>query len=63
MVTIMPNRFSRRVENAAPNRMRTVIGTAAIVRANSEGAVFPTITKNWTVKPRKKKKSNFRRAM
>lgn len=63
MVTIMPNLFSRRVQKAAMKRIRTVIGTAAIVRPYSASARPVTMTRNWTVKPRKKKKSNFRRVM
>ena len=63
MVTTIPNRFSRLVDQAAEKRMRIVIGTAAIVRDISAVSVPVTMTKNWTVNPRKKKKSNFRRAM
>jgi hypothetical protein len=59
----MPSVFSRRVKNAAKIKIRMVTGIAAIVNANST-SVFPvTMTTNWTVKPRKKKKSNFNRAM
>ena len=59
----IPNLFSRRVKNTARNRMSTVIGTAAIVRANSTSRFVVTMTRNCTVKPRKKKKSNFSREM
>lgn len=63
MVTIIPNLFSRRVQKAAMKRIRTVTGMAAIVRPNSAPANPVTMTRNWTVKPRKKKKSNFSRAI
>lgn len=63
IVQTMPILFSRRVQKDAMNRMRIVTGIAAIVRPNSASANPVTMTKNWTVKPRKKKKSNFRRAM
>ena len=59
----MPNLFSRRVQKAAMKRIRTVTGIAAIVRPNSAPASPVTTTRNWTVKPRKKKKSNFSNAM
>jgi hypothetical protein len=59
----MPTRFSRRVKKAARRRMAIVTGIAAMVSANSSDFVSVTITTNWTVKPRKKKKSNFRSAM
>ena len=59
----MPNVFSRRVKTAAKNKIKMVTGIAARVRPNST-SVFPvTITTNWTVNPRKKKKSNFNKAM
>lgn len=59
----MPNVFSRRVKTAAKNKIKIVTGIAARVKPNST-SVFPvTITTNWTVKPRKKKKSNFNKAM
>ena len=60
---IMPNLSSRRVQKAAMKRMSTVTGMAAMVRPNSAPARPVTITRNCTVNPRKKKKSNFRRAM
>jgi len=63
IVVTIPNLSSRRVQNAARKRIRTVTGIAAIVRANSPFANPVTITRNCTVKPRKKKKSNFRRAI
>ena len=44
-------------------RIRTVTGIAAIVRPNSASANPVTMTRNWTVKPRKKKKSNLRSAI
>ena len=63
IVKTIPNTFSRRVQNAAITRMRIVIGMAAIVRPSSASVLPVTITRNCTVNPRKKKKSNFRRAM
>jgi hypothetical protein len=51
------------MKKAAASRMKIVTGIVAIVRANSGSLVFVTITTNWTMKPRKKKKSNLRRAM
>lgn len=63
IMTIIPAVFSRRVQNAAITRMRIVTGIAANVRANSTVAFSVTITTNWTVNPRKKKKSNFSKAM
>jgi hypothetical protein len=54
---------SRRTDQAAKMRMRMVTGSAAIVRPNSTFGVFDTMTRNWTVKPTKKKKSNLRMAM
>jgi hypothetical protein len=36
---------------------------AVAVRPSSTWLVFSTTTRNWTVKARKKKKSNLRRAM
>jgi hypothetical protein len=44
-------------------KIMTVIGTAAIVKAYSAVANPVTMTRNWTAKPRKKKKSNLRRAI
>lgn len=44
--------------------MAIVIGTAATCRPSSKlFLVLLTTTKNCTVKPKKKKKSNFKRAM
>lgn len=63
MTMIMPAVLSRRVQNAAITKIRIVTGMAARVRANSTVLVSVTITTNWTVNPRKKKKSNFSRAM
>jgi hypothetical protein len=63
MVEIIPNLSSRRVQKAAMKRIRTVTGMAAIVRPNSAPANPVTTTRNCTVKPRKKKKSNFNRAI
>jgi hypothetical protein len=59
----MPGLFSRRVKNAAARRMKMVIGIVAMVSANSGSSVLVTMTTNWTMKPRKKKKSNLRSAM
>lgn len=63
MVAIMPEKLSFRVKYPAMIRMRIVTGIAAIVRANSISLTSTTTTTNWTVNPRKKKKSNLRRAM
>jgi hypothetical protein len=59
----MPNVFSRRVKIAAKIRIMMVTGIAARVSENSTSVLPVTITTNWTVNPRKKKKSNFKRAM
>src|SRR3569833_355571 len=59
----MPAFISRRVKRAARSRMTMVMGMAALVRPSSASPVPVTMTRNWTVKPRKKKKSNLRRAM
>jgi hypothetical protein len=59
----MPILFSRRVKKAARRRMRIVMGMVTMVRANSGSFLSATTTTNWTMKPRKKKKSNFSRAM
>lgn len=40
-----------------------MMGSAAMVRAVSETVLRSTMTRNWTAKPRKKKKSNLSRAM
>lgn len=63
IVAIMPDKLSFRVKYPAMTRMSIVTGIAAIVKANSTSLTFTTTTTNWTVNPRKKKKSNFRRAM
>ena len=63
MVTIMPDRLSFLVKYPAMMRIRIVTGIAAIVRANSTSLTSTTTTTNWTVNPRKKKKSNLRRAI
>lgn len=63
IIAHMPSVFSRLVKNAAKSRINIVTGIAARVKANST-SVFPvTMTTNWTVKPKKKKKSNFNKAM
>ena len=65
MMAPMPNLFSLRVKYPARIRIPIVTGTAAMVRANSASflCLLATITMNWMVKPRKKKKSNFNSAM
>ena len=56
--------FSRRTNSAAHAKMMMVTGIAMMVRMNSALNVEDdTMTRNWTVNPRKKKKSNFNRAM
>lgn len=61
---IMPVMVSRRTNQAPQTRMIMVTGMAATVSANSTSMlVEETKTRNWTVKPRKKKKSNFKRAI
>lgn len=64
MTIAMPNLLSRRVQKPAMKRMKMVIGMAAMVRPNS-GSLSARLARtiNCTVKPRKKKKSNLRRAM
>ena len=63
MMAIMPDKLSFRVKYPAMIRMTIVTGIAAIVRANSTSLTSTTTTTNWTVNPRKKKKSNLSRAM
>lgn len=63
IIKIIPHKLSLRVKIPAMMRITIVTGIAAIVRANSTSLVFTTITTNWIVKPRKKKKSNLRSAM
>lgn len=63
MTIIIPIELSRLTKIAAQTRMRIVTGMAAVVRPNSTSVLFVTMTRNWTVKPRKKKKSNFSRAI
>lgn len=63
MVPIIPNVFSLRVQKAAMIRMKIVTGMAAIVRPCSALARPVTMTRNWTVNPRKKKKSNLSKVM
>lgn len=63
MVIIIPTVLSRRTKTAAHTRIKIVTGIAANVRANSESCLPVTMTMNWTVKPRKKKKSNLSNAM
>lgn len=63
MITIIPAVVSRRTNQAPHRRMIMVTGMAVTVSANSAVPPAETRTKNWTVKPRKKKKSNFNSAM
>lgn len=64
IVLHIPNVDSRRVNQAAARRIAIVTGIAAMVRANSMSDVCSrTTTTNCTVNPRKKKKSNLRRAI
>lgn len=63
MTKMLLHRVSLFTEKAAKKRMPMVMGNAAIVSPNSTLGVLDTMTRNWIVKPRKKKKSNFRRAM
>lgn len=64
MMQTMPVVVSRRTNHAPQIKMIIVTGMAATVSANSASIfVEETRTKNWTVKPRKKKKSNFNSAM
>ena len=62
MMKHIPPLLSRRVKYPARRRMTTVTGMAAMVRANSASVRCVTTTTNWTVNPKKKKKSNFKRA-
>lgn len=59
----MPALHSRRADHAANIRMAIVTGMAAAVNPCSSFDLPPTTTKNWIVKPTKKKKSNFSRAI
>lgn len=63
MIKNIPNTFSLLVQKAAIKRITMVMGIAAIVKPNSLSVRLITTTRNWIVKPRKKKKSNLRRAM
>ena len=63
MMKAIPMTFSRRVKKVANIRMAIVMGMATTVSPNSIGSMFVTITRNCTVKLRKKKKSNFKRVM
>jgi len=63
MIPIIPIVVSRRTNQAPQSRMIMVTGMAATVSANSAVPPAETRTRNCTVKPRKKKKSNFNRAM
>lgn len=63
IIALIPILFSFLVKCAAISRIRIVIGIAAIVRPNSGSVVLTTLTTNCMVNPRKKKKSNLRRAM
>jgi hypothetical protein len=62
-MAIIPIELSRFTNNAAQRRIRIVTGMAAMVRANSVSFLFVTMTRNWIVKPRKKKRSNLSSAM
>lgn len=63
IVKAIPAIFSLRVQNPAMSRMTMVTGTAATVSQNSGSLRSTTTTRNCIVKPRKKRKSNLRRAM
>ena len=63
MMATIPNLFSRQVKKAAKSSRAIVIGMAAMVNPNSTLFLSVATTKNWMVNPRKKKKSNFSRAM
>jgi hypothetical protein len=63
MITIMPATDSRRTHQAARKRRTKVMARAAAVRPCSNALVLSTTTRNWMVKARKKKKSNFSRAI
>jgi len=63
MIPAMPNLLSFRVKYPARSSTTIVTGIATIVKANSMSVFCTTMTTNWMVKPRKKKKSNFRRAI
>jgi hypothetical protein len=54
---------SRRTQKAAAKSKKKVTTSAVPVRAISTLEVLSTTTRNWTVKARKKKKSNLSRAM
>lgn len=56
---IVPANHSLRTNSAAAKRIMMVTGMAAMVSANSARR-WVTMTTNWTVNPRKKKKSNLR---
>ena len=59
----MPVTDSRRTQKAAAKSKKKVMTKAAAVRAISTLEVRSTTTRNWTVKARKKKKSNLSSAM
>lgn len=59
----IPTLFSCLAQYAARKSKTIVTGIAAIVSRNSKSVVSLTTTKNWTVKARKKKKSNLINAM
>ena len=63
MMTAMPPLLSFRVQYPANTKIAIVIGIAAMVRPNSGSFVCTRMTTNCIVTPRKKKKSNFSRAM
>jgi hypothetical protein len=59
----MPATDSRRTQKAAAKSRKKVMTRAMAVRVSSTVVVFLTTTRNWTVKARKKKKSNLSSAM
>ena len=59
----IPKMFSRRAHHPARSKKTMVRGMAATVIPNSGSSYVTTTATNWTENPRKKKKSNFRRAM
>jgi hypothetical protein len=63
IMAIIPATDSRRTHQAAKKSRKKVMTRAMAVRVSSTVLVFSTTTRNWTVKARKKKKSNLRRAM
>ena len=59
----MPILYSRWALTAARMRSRMTMGKAATVTQNSDGWVLGTMTRNCTMKPTMRKKSNFKMAM